>query len=283
MPELPEVETVLRGLEPALMGATFVVVEQRRPDLRFPLPENLPARLKGREVIDLRRRSKYILAQLNDGNVLVLHLGMSGRILIDQARRNILPGKHDHVIFHMSNGQVVTYSDARRFGSIWLIAGDQMDEHELFRNLGIEPLGGDFDARYLSRRALGKNVDLKAFLMDQRIIAGLGNIYVCEALFRARLSPRRGASTLARKDGSPGVRAQRLVEAIKEVLHDAIAAGGSTLRDHRQADGSLGYFQHSFTVYGREEEVCTNPECGAPIRRIRQSGRSTFYCGQCQT
>ena len=282
MPELPEVETVRKGLLPALKGAVFDLVDQRRPDLRFPLPENMPERLQGRLVEDLTRRSKYILVHLDDGNVLVLHLGMSGRITIDPARRNVPPAKHDHVIFHMNNGQVVTFNDARRFGSIALIEHDQMRSHKMFCNLGVEPLDDGFNAQFLSDAAFGKNVDLKAFLMDQRIIAGLGNIYVCEALYRSGLSPKRRASTLARKDGSPSVRTPRLVSAIKTVLVEAIAAGGSTLRDHRQADGSLGYFQHSFAVYGREGEPCSNAGCTRKIERLRQSGRSTFYCGGCQ-
>jgi len=282
MPELPEVETVCRGLEPAFKGASFDRVEQRRANLRFPFPKNMPERLKGREVKTLKRRSKYILAYLNDGNVLVLHLGMSGRITIDPARRNEPPQKHDHVIFHMSNGQVVTYNDARRFGSMSLISRAHLDQHNMFKNLGIEPLTSEFDAQYLSEQALGKSVDLKAFLMDQRNIAGLGNIYVCEALFRAGLSPKRQALSLARKNGTPSVRTERLVTAIKEVLADAIEAGGSTLRDHRQADGSLGYFQHAFSVYGRADEICVNSGCDARIKRIKQGGRSTFYCGRCQ-
>lgn len=282
MPELPEVETVMRGLEPAFLGARFDRVEQRRADLRFPLPENMPGRLEGRQVRTLDRRSKYILAHLDDSNVLVLHLGMSGRIVIDRARRNVLPGKHDHVIFHMSNGQVVAFNDARRFGSMALISEAHLADHSMFKNLGPEPLGAGFTPEYLAGRAMTRNVDLKTLLMDQRIVAGLGNIYVCEALFRAGLSPRRRASSLARKDGSPGLRAVRLVTAIREVLKSAIEAGGSTLRDHRQVDGSLGYFQHSFSVYGRDGEHCANQDCTRRVRRIRQSGRSSFFCGRCQ-
>jgi len=282
MPELPEVETVLRGLEPVLTGAKFDRVEQRRANLRFPFPKNMPARLEGLKVNELKRRSKYILAHLSDGNVLVIHLGMSGRITIDRARRNEAPGKHDHVIFHMSNGQVVTYNDARRFGSMSLIEGSLLDAHSMFRNLGVEPLGPEFNAAYLSARAAGKTTDLKAFLMDQRNIAGLGNIYVCEALFRAGISPKRHAGSLARKDGSPSVRTTRLVVAIRDVLEEAILAGGSTLRDHRLADGSLGYFQHSFAVYGRMGEACAGPGCSSQVQRIKQAGRSTFYCGRCQ-
>ena len=282
MPELPEVETVCRGLEPALVGATFERVEQRRANLRFPFPKNMPERLEGRAVEALKRRSKYILVVLDDGNVLVMHLGMSGRIQIDPARRNEPPAKHDHVIFHMSNGQVVTYNDARRFGSMSLIDQAELGAHRMFKNLGIEPLETAFDARYLAKCAFGKSVDLKAFLMDQRNIAGLGNIYVCEALFRAGLSPNRQASSLARKDGSPSARTPRLVRAIKDVLEAAILAGGSTLRDHKQVDGSLGYFQHSFSVYGRAGEICGNSSCDALVQRIKQAGRSTFYCGRCQ-
>ncbi len=282
MPELPEVETVMRGLEPALKTARFERVQVRRDNLRFPLPENMASRLAGRQVEKLERRSKYILIHLDDGFVLVLHLGMSGRISIENAKHYGSPQKHDHVIFHMSNGQVISYNDARRFGSMTLLSGNELGVHEMFRNLGVEPLGGELDAALLSAIAARKNVDLKTLLMDQRVIAGLGNIYVCEALYRAGLSPRRKAVTLARKNGAPGVRSARLVDAIQTVLKEAINAGGSTLKDHRQTDGSLGYFQHSFAVYGREGALCSNPGCGAEIKRIRQAGRSTFYCGRCQ-
>lgn len=283
MPELPEVETVMRGLEPVLNAARFERVQVRRANLRFPLPKNMVSRLEGREVIKLERRSKYILIRLDDGFVLVLHLGMSGRISIEVAENYDTPEKHDHVIFHMNNGRVVSYNDARRFGSMALVSGNELEVHEMFRNLGVEPLDGDLNAASLSAIAARRNVDLKTLLMDQRVIAGLGNIYVCEALFRAGLSPRRKAMTLARKDGGAGIRSVRLVDAIQSVLREAIKAGGSTLKDHRQTDGSLGYFQHSFAVYGREGERCSTPGCGSEIKRIRQAGRSTFYCGKCQS
>ncbi len=283
MPELPEVETVMRGLEPALLGARFENVRVRREKLRFPLPGNMAARLHGREVERLSRRSKYILVHLDDGYVLVVHLGMSGRVSIEQAGQYTSPQKHDHVIFQMNNGRVISYNDARRFGFMTLVSGNELDVHDLIRNLGVEPLSAGFNANSLSSIAAQKNVDLKTLLMDQRVVAGLGNIYVCEALYRAGLSPRRKAASLARKDGTAGARAKRLVTAIQEVLREAIAAGGSTLRDHRQADGSLGYFQHSFAVYGREGSACMRPECDGRIKRIRQAGRSTFFCGHCQS
>lgn len=283
MPELPEVETVKRGLEPVLLGARFERVEQRRANLRFPFPDDMPARLHGKLVERLERRSKYLLVHLNDAYVLVVHLGMSGRVVIDAARRNEVPGKHDHVIFHMSNGKVVTYNDARRFGFMQLIAQSELNSHALFCNLGVEPLEDGFDAEYLAQRARDKKTDLKAFLMDQRVVAGLGNIYVCEALFRAGLSPRRKAATLMMKNGRPSVRAERLVTSIRSVLREAIKSGGSTLRDHRKADGSLGYFQHAFRVYGRENADCASELCNAKVSRIQQSGRSTFYCGSCQS
>ena len=283
MPELPEVETVMRGLEPVLVGALFETVHVRRANLRFPLPENMAARLEGCVVTKLERRSKYILVHLDDGFILVVHLGMSGRISIETSRLYGSPEKHDHVIFHMSNGHVVSYNDARRFGCMVLVSGNEIGVHKMFRNLGFEPLGGELDPASLSAIACQKNVDLKSLLMDQRIIAGLGNIYVCEALFRAGLSPRRKAVTLARRGGAPGIRSTRLVSAIQTVLRDAIKAGGSTLRDHRMTDGSLGYFQHSFKVYGREGGQCSRPGCAGEIKRIRQAGRSTFYCGHCQS
>ena len=293
MPELPEVETVRRGLEPALVGAQFTKVEQRRPDLRFALPERFVARLEGRTVETLTRRAKYLLAQLSGGEVLVMHLGMSGRFTVVGPHRNARqPGEfvhaacgnpaHDHIVFHMSRGDIVTYNDARRFGYMLLIDGASLHAHPLFRDIGPEPLGNQLTAAYLAARAQNRAVDLKAFLLDQRTIAGIGNIYACEALWRAGLSPERPARCLARADGGAGVRAGRLVVAIRSVLADAIAAGGSTLRDYAQADGSLGYFQHSFAAYGREGEPCRKPGCRGRIERMVQSARSTFHCSACQ-
>lgn len=298
MPELPEVETVRRGLEPLLQGQRIVRVEQRRPDLRFPFPENFAARLEGQRITRLSRRAKYILAQLSSGETLVVHLGMTGRFTVipapgsggGSAKRPtanfVHPagehGKHDHVVVTLKNGATVTYNDARRFGFMLLMADGEVEMHPLFAHLGVEPFSNAFNADYLAKRAAGKGVDLKAFLMDQRIVAGLGNIYVCEALYRAGLSPNRGAKSLADSKGRPTGRADRLVPAIKSVLTEALAAGGSTLRDYRHADGELGYFQHAFAVYGRTGERCKKPGCGGIIRRAVHSGRSTFFCSNCQ-
>ncbi len=291
MPELPEVETVRRGLAPVLVGHKFARVEQRRGDLRFPLPADFGA-LRGRTVERLERRAKYLLAYLSDGQVLLMHLGMTGRFTIAVADAKLGPGrfahavgsgaKHDHVIFHMQGGATITYNDARRFGFMLLIPACELDAHPLMRGLGAEPLGPDLTPDYLARRAAGRGVDLKAFLSDQRTIAGLGNIYVCEALFRAGLSPKRPAASLATKTGRPTERTVRLAEAIRAVLKDAIAAGGSSLRDYRGADGALGTFQHTFAVYGREGAPCARRGCTGTVRRIVQSGRSTFYCPKCQ-
>ncbi len=300
MPELPEVEIVRRGLLPALEGKAFASVEQHRPDLRFPLPEDFPARLRGRKVLRLERRGKYLLAHLSGGDVLLMHLGMTGCFTVHEpSARNRRPlpatvnggvdtsgdrlrGTHDHLVFHMRGGATVTYNDPRRFGFMMLIPEAELAEHPLLHHLGVEPLGSGLSAEYLAQRARGKRVNLKAFLSDQRIIAGLGNIYVCEALYRAGLSPKRGAATLGDKNGKPNDRARDLVKAIRAVLEDAIKAGGSTLRDYRNADGELGYFQHSLAVYGREGKPCQRKGCGGVVKRIVQAGRSTFYCPRCQ-
>ncbi len=292
MPELPEVETVRRGLAPVLEGARFAKVEQRRPDLRFPFPKDFAKQLKGRRVQHLGRRAKYLLASLDDGEVLAMHLGMSGRFIIEKGRETIIPGefvhdatqerKHEHVVFTMSNGAVIRYTDARRFGYMTLIEPGGLERHPLFKGLGVEPLDGALTPEFLAKRAAGRTQSLKAFLLDQRVIAGLGNIYVCEALYRARLSPFRPASVLATKSGAASAGARKLAEAIPAVLKDAIAAGGSSLRDYRQADGSLGYFQHRFCVYGREGEPCPGKGCRGVIERVVQNGRSTFYCPSCQ-
>ncbi len=295
MPELPEVETVRRGLQPVLEGATFARVEQRRADLRFPLPERFGARLEGRRVESLARRAKYLLATLDDGQTLAMHLGMSGRFLVgtlaDRADAGMLGefahetgggDKHDHIIFEMSNLAVIRYNDTRRFGYMTLVGPGELGAHPHFAGLGIEPLGPDLDPAFLARRGQGRKQPLKGFLLDQRIIAGLGNIYVCEALYRAGLSPETPAGALATRAGGASAAAKRLAPAIRAVLEDAIAAGGSSLRDYRKADGSLGYFQHSFAVYGREGEACGRRGCSGTIRRLVQNGRSTFYCHQCQ-
>jgi formamidopyrimidine-DNA glycosylase len=287
MPELPEVETVRRGLAPAMEGASFAEVEVRDRRLRWPLSKDFAKRLEGKTVEGLGRRAKYLLADLSSGDVLLMHLGMSGSFRIGKDAK---PGvyyhekskikAHDHVVFHMSNGKTVTFNDPRRFGSMKLVPRARLEQEPLLRALGPEPLGNAFDAAMLARACAGKKTSLKAALSDQRVIAGLGNIYVCEALFRSKLSPKRRASTIADRGGKPNARAEALTDAIKAVLHDAIKAGGSSLRDHRQADGSLGDFQHHFQVYDREGEPC--PVCGGKIKRIVQTGRSTFYCPSCQ-
>jgi len=292
MPELPEVETVRRGLEPAMQGARFIEVEVRRRDLRWPLPKDFARRLKGNTVTGLGRRAKYLLADLSSGDVLIMHLGMSGSFhVFHDATGNALGryhreraqhAAHDHVVFRMSSGAIVTFNDPRRFGSMKIVPRGKLDAEPLLEGLGPEPLGNAFDAAMLARACTGKRTSLKAALLDQRIVAGLGNIYVCEALHRARLSPKRPAATIATRSGAPNERAARLVEAIKAVLNDAIAAGGSSLRDHKRTDGELGMFQHRFRVYDREGENCPTPGCPGIVRRIVQNGRATFYCPSCQ-
>ena len=299
MPELPEVETVRRGLQPAMEGARFTKVEVHRRDLRWPLPKDFAARLEGKTVTGMGRRAKYLLADLSSGDVLLMHLGMSGSFYVFDEKGGRAEGAkggtagnyyhgrsqhvaHDHVIFHMSSGAVATFNDPRRFGFMKIVARSKLDAEPLLNRLGPEPLGNEFDAAMLARACQGKKTSLKAALLDQRVVAGLGNIYVCEALFRARLSPRRMASTIASRSGAPNERAERLVEAIKAVLNDAIKAGGSSLRDHRLTDGELGMFQHHFRVYDREGEKCPTPGCKGTIKRIVQNGRSTFFCPKCQ-
>jgi formamidopyrimidine-DNA glycosylase len=292
MPELPEVETVRRGLAPVMQGARFVRVEARRKDLRWPLPPNFAERLTGRRIERLGRRAKYLLAELDDGEVLVMHLGMSGSFRISHAASERTPGEflyprskldaHDHVVFELTSGASVTFNDPRRFGAMLLVPAGELKHHKLFQVLGPEPLDAAFDAAVLARACRGKKTSMKAALSDQRIVAGLGNIYVCEALHRARLSPRRRASVLATRAGEPTPAAKKLVKAIKTVLADAIAAGGSSLRDYVRADGALGEFQHRFQVYDRIGENCPRPRCNGRIRRIVQGGRSTFYCPVCQ-
>lgn len=282
MPELPEVETVRRGLLPALEGQTFERVEQRRLDLRFPLPERFGARLQGRKVVQLSRRAKYLLAQLDDEMVLLMHLGMSGSFRIEEQfvgefhhLRSNAPN-HDHIVFHMVGGKTITYNDPRRFGFMDLVAGRDLASHKLMAQIGLEPLSGMLDGACLLALFATRQAPLKAALLDQRLVAGLGNIYVCEALHRARLSPLRAAGSLTKRQ------ADRLASQIIVVLGEAIEVGGSTLRDHRQTDGALGYFQHSFRVYDKEGSPCPTPGCAGVIQRIVQSGRSTFYCATCQ-
>ena len=298
MPELPEVETVRRGLAPVMEDRRILAAVARRPDLRWPLPERFAERLTGRRILRLGRRAKYLLADLDAGaegtpEVLVMHLGMSGSFRIEpDAGIPQTPGDfvmarskaaaHDHVAFRLEGGVEVIYNDPRRFGAMLLVPRAALDEHPLFRDIGPEPLGGGFDAQSLARELAGRRAPLKAALLDQKVVAGLGNIYVCEALHRAGLSPERPAASLVTAAGKPTTAARRLVETIRLVLEEAIAAGGSTLRDHAQVDGTLGYFQHTFRVYDREGEACLNPGCRGTIARLVQSGRSTFYCAACQ-
>lgn len=280
MPELPEVETVRAGLIPAMEGQVIARADVNRADLRWPFPDNMAARLTGARVLALRRRSKYILADLSTGETLLIHLGMSGRMLISGqtlgafVQDHPAAQKHDHVVFHMENGARVTFNDPRRFGAMDLLVTQSADTHPLLSEIGPEPLGNGFDERYLVAKLAGRTAPIKSALLDQKLVAGLGNIYVCEVLFRARIAPDR----LARDVKKAG----RLVPIIRDVLSEAIAAGGSSLRDYRQADGALGYFQHGFGVYDREGEPCHTPDCTAKIARMVQSGRSSFYCPACQ-
>jgi formamidopyrimidine-DNA glycosylase len=292
MPELPEVETVRRGLQPAMEGFRIVKMEVRRKDLRFPFQRDFVVRLAGQTVTGLGRRAKYLMADLASGDVLLMHLGMSGSFRVVKDDDASAPGQfhhprgkngaHDHVVFHMSSGAAIVFNDPRRFGYMKVIARDALEDEPLLSGLGPEPLGNEFDAAMLARSCANKKTSLKAALLDQRVVAGLGNIYVCEALFRAHLSPRRLAATLATKKGEPTDHARHLVTAIHAVLNQAIKAGGSSLRDHRQTSGELGYFQHSFQVYDREGETCQTAGCSGIVRRFTQNGRSTFWCPKCQ-
>jgi len=290
MPELPEVETVRKGLAPAVEGHVLARVNAKRRDLRIAFPKGFSERLEGRRVVRLRRRAKYLLLDLDSKESLIVHLGMSGRLTIHGFDAPLRPGrfhnktpedgsgngKHDHVVFETDEGTRIVYTDHRRFGLMTLVDTDALEEDALFKGLGPEPLNNALTPAVLSAALKGKKTPIKAALLDQRVVAGLGNIYVCEALFRARTSPKRLARSVV------GVRAGRLVPAIKAVLKDAIAAGGSSLRDYARADGELGYFQHRFTVYDREGKPCPGKGCAGTIKRIVQSGRSTFYCPSCQ-
>jgi len=296
MPELPEVETVRRGLQPVMENATIRAVHLGRPDLRFPFPARFAERLAGRRITGLGRRAKYLVVHLDDGLALIAHMGMSGSFRIEAAGGEHAPGEfhyprskdeaHDHVRFELEDirgGKAnVVFNDPRRFGFMLFAEPGALAAHPLLAGLGAEPTGNALDGKLLSELLRGRKAPLKAALMDQRIIAGLGNIYVCEALWRAGLSPRRGAGSIAGAAGKSTQRTDRLAGAIRTVIADAIAAGGSSLKDYVHADGSLGYFQHSFDVYGREGEPCHREGCGGTIRRIVQSGRSTFYCPTCQ-
>ncbi len=287
LPELPEVETVRKGLEPYMVGHMIVQANIRREGLRWPFPENMVARLIGKRVERLRRRSKYILCDLDSGETLLIHLGMSGRMTISAPDKtkdmvgdfhHLHPAleKHDHVVIDIDNGARITFNDARRFGAMDLLDTKTATQHKLLASIGPEPLGNSFDENYFVAAIKGKNTPIKSALLDQRIVAGLGNIYVCEALWRTGISPLSKAGKLSK------IRATSLVPAIRAVLNDAIAAGGSSLKDYRQADGELGYFQHSFAAYGREDEPCKTPDCMGQIKRVVQSGRSSFYCSKCQ-
>lgn len=282
MPELPEVETVRAGLAPVMEGQFIVSATINRPDLRWPFPAGMADRLTGKRVLGLRRRSKYILADLDSGETLLIHLGMSGRMLVSGHtigsfhHPHPAPAKHDHVVLDMENGVRITFNDARRFGAMDLMATAAEKDHWLIRDLGPEPLGNAFNEPYLIARLKGRNTPIKSALLDQRIVAGLGNIYVCEVLFRAGIHPGRKAGRISTQ------RVAAMVPLIRDVLAEAIAAGGSSLRDYRQADGELGYFQHVFKVYDREGSTCVTPGCEKKILRIVQAGRSSFYCAQCQ-
>ena len=282
MPELPEVETVRRGLEPAMQNQLITKVDVNRPDLRWPFPPNMGARLTGARVLGLRRRSKYILVDLNSNETLIIHLGMSGRMLVSGIQlgqfhqEHPAPEKHDHVVLHMENDARVTLNDARRFGAMDLAPTTQVGAHKLLAGLGPEPLGNSFDETYLTAAFSGKNSPIKSVLLDQRIIAGLGNIYVCEVLFRAKISPMRKAGDLSK------ARVGKIVPIIREVLEEAIMAGGSSLKDYQQTGGELGYFQHNFQVYGQEGMPCCSAGCTGIVARVTQAGRSSFYCPTCQ-
>ena len=291
MPELPEVETVRRGLAPVMLGARIDKVVLRRADIRFPFPASFERRLTGRRIVDMSRRAKYLLFGLDSDETLIAHLGMSGSFRIEKTAVST-PGsflherskdpKHDHVVMVLDNGYVVTYNDPRRFGFMDLAASGALADHPRLSGLGAEPLAPEFDAPFLAKLFAGARTSLKAGLLDQKRIAGLGNIYVCEALFRARLAPSRPASILADGRGAPTRAAAAIAEAIRNVLEEAIEAGGSTLRDHRQTNGEFGYFQHVFKVYDREGLRCVRERCRGIIARTVHSGRSTFYCGSCQ-
>jgi formamidopyrimidine-DNA glycosylase len=291
MPELPEVETVRRGLMPAMLGALIDKVELRRADIRFPFPAGFATRLSGRRIVDMSRRAKYLLFQLDSDETLIAHLGMSGSFRIEKTEAST-PGeflyerskdpKHDHVVMFLDNGCVVTYNDPRRFGFMDLAPSGALEKHPRLKGLGAEPLAPKFDANCLAKLFAGVRTSLKAALLDQKRIAGLGNIYVCEALFRARLAPSKPARILADAHGAPTRATAAIAEAIRNVLEEAIEAGGSTLRDHRQTNGELGYFQHVFKVYDREGQPCVRERCRGIIARTVHSGRSTFYCPVCQ-
>ena len=283
MPELPEVETVRKGLAKQLLGGMIAHIELRREGLRFPFPKDFKEGLEGRRIEQIDRRAKYLQFRLDDTSIWLVHLGMTGKFTLYS--QNDIPeeyGKHDHVIVTMEDGGVSVYTDHRRFGYMDLIAADEEENHRFFANLGCEPLSDDFDAKALCKSLEGKKSPIKTTLLDQRVVAGLGNIYVCEILFRAGVSPLRISSSIAGKGAKVTKRAELLVHETKQVLIEAIEAGGSTISDFAAVDGDLGYFAHSFRVYGREGEACHNSRCSGVVSRISQGGRSTFYCAKCQ-
>lgn len=296
MPELPEVETVRRGLAPTLEGARIVKLDQNRADLRFPFPDDFLTRLEGCRVHALSRRSKYLLADTDRGDVLIMHLGMSGSFRVEKGVVSSVPGhfaharsketKHDHVVFHLETADGsqarILYNDPRRFGFMTLVERADLSSHPLFVSMGIEPLGNELDGALLSKLLQGKRTTLKAALLNQKLVAGLGNIYVCETLWRSGLDPRRQAGSISGKNGKPTHKTNELARHIRETLTEAIEAGGSSLRDHTQTDGSLGYFQHRFAVYDQEGADCRRQGCKGRIERIVQSNRSTFFCPACQ-
>lgn len=295
MPELPEVETVRRGLQPVMEGAVFSKVELRRENLRFPFPEEMKSRLEGRTLKFMGRRAKYLVADIDSGETLIMHLGMSGSFRIESDHDEEMPGSfymprseqraHDHVLFEMSGPKgefQIIYNDPRRFGFMDLVPSHELDTCKHFSGMGIEPTGNQLNGDYLAKVFDGKNMPLKAALLDQKLIAGLGNIYVCEALWRSGISPKRKAHTIVRKGGKATERCEILATHIRDIIAEAIAAGGSSLRDHRQTNGDLGYFQHRFSAYDREGEKCAKENCDGTVTRITQSGRSTFYCAKCQ-
>lgn len=295
MPELPEVETVKRGLQPVMEGSTILAVDQNRPDLRFPFPEQFAKRLTGRHIVALERRAKYLIAHLDNGLGLISHLGMSGSYRIEHEDGSNLPGAfhhdrsknaaHDHVVLHLDTKdgkRRIIYNDPRRFGFMLFSEPGKLNAHPLIKDLGTEPTGNRLDGSLLAKLFANKAAPLKAALLDQKLIAGLGNIYVCEALWRAELSPSRMAGSISGENGTATDMSRRLATSIRSVIGDAIKAGGSSLKDYRQADGALGYFQHSFSVYDREGQPCPRKGCHGTVARMVQSGRSTFYCPVCQ-
>ncbi|OUR80514.1 DNA-formamidopyrimidine glycosylase [Alphaproteobacteria bacterium 46_93_T64] len=275
MPELPEVETVAKGLEQALLGDQFSKITLRRKDLRFPFPEDFSQKMSGKTITRIGRRAKYLLMTLEDSTVMIGHLGMSGSFRIDTGL-NITPDKHDHMIFETEKGITVRYHDPRRFGFMLLTNEQEMAEHPRLKDIGPEPLGNSFSGPVLAKNLSSRKGPIKTAILDQKVVAGIGNIYACEALFRASISPTRVANTIK------GKRADLLASTIKEVLNDAILSGGSTLRNYSKTDGELGYFQHKFKVYAHEGDPCPSSDCGHVIERIIQSGRSTFLCSKCQ-